>query len=334
MNAALALGRLWLCTAALAAFTGCAEDGQVFRFRYANAQPAQHPRSLSMDFFEDLVETRTDGRIEVENYFGGTLGRERELMDFVTLNVLQGTRGGFFFDVNPRYNLYLLPFLVDGWDQALRLVNSDFAARINTESRRYGYHVPACGISQGFRAHTTSVRPLEGPEDFAGLKMRVPPQEPNIILTEILGAIPQGIPFTEVYQAAKTGVIDGQDNAPSNLWETRIHEVQRFLSLSNYMTGPDPFIVNLDWYESLPSDLQEIFDQAAVEAIAYSDRMNRESENEYIARLSAVLEVNRIEGEALERFREAAAPVYDELVNRGYFSWEDIRDARRALEDE
>lgn len=315
---------------AIMAGGGCSQPEDTIRFRYANSQPAEHPRSVSMVYFEDVLEERTAGRIEVENHFGGTLGRERELMDMVALNVLQGTRGGYFFDVSPKYLIYLLPFLVDDWDQALRLVNSEFAARINAEARQHGYYVPACGISQGFRAHTTSVRPLLEPDDFRGLKLRVPPQEPNIVATTLLGANPQEIPFTEVYQAARTGVIDGQDNAPSNIWEMRVHEVQKYLTISNYMTGPDPFIVNADWYDSLPGDLQQEFDTAARDAIAYSDRMNRESEALYIEKLSAVLETNWIEGQARERFRRALEPVYDALVSKGYFSWEEIEAARQA----
>ena len=309
---------------------GCTADQDRYLFRYANAQPAQHPRSVSMERFEKLVEGRTAGRIEVDNHFGGTLGRERELMDMVALGVLQGTRGGFFFDVSPKYTIFLLPFLVGNWEEALRLVNSDFTRELNLEGRHNGYHVPACGISQGFRAHTTSVRPIRGPEDFRGLKLRVPPQEPNVILTRVLGANPQEIPFTEVYQAARTGVIDGQDNALSNIWETRVHEVQRFLSISNYQAGPDPFIVNLAWYESLPADLQEAFDGAARDAMAFSDQMNRESEQVYLEKLSAVLETNFIEGAALERFRKAVEPVYEILIEKGYFSWDDVDEARRA----
>lgn len=320
--------------AALAVGVGCSQPDDTIRFRYANAQPAEHPRSLSMVYFEDILEERTAGRIEVENHFGGTLGRERELMDMVALNVLQGTRGGFFFDLSPKYLIYLLPYLVDDWDQALRLMNSDFAAGINAEARRNGYYVPACGISQGFRAHTNSVRPLREPTDFRGLKLRVPAQEPNIVATALLGANPQEIPFTEVYQAARTGVIDGQDNAPSNIWETRVHEVQRYLTISNYMTGPDPFIVNARWYDSLPGDLQKEFDDAARDAIAYSDQMNRESEAVYIEKLSAVLETNWIEGEARERFRKALDPVYDALVAKGYFSWDEVEAARRAAKGE
>ena len=315
----------------LAACTSVQEE---YLFRYANSQPAQHPRSRSMVYFEEVLAERAGGRIKVDNHFGGSLGRERELMDMVALNVLQGTRGGLFFDVSPRYMVLLLPFLVQDWDQALRLVNSEFMAGVNAEGRTNGFHVPACGISQGFRAHTTSVRPIRGPEDFRGLKLRVPPQEPNIIATEILGANPQEIPFTEVYQAARTGVIDGQDNAASNIWEMRVHEVQKYLSISNYMAGPDPFIVNLTWYESLPSDLQVVFDEAAREAIAYSDRLNRESEQIYIERLSEVLETNWIEGEALREFREAVEPVYGILVDKGYFTWDDIDAARRAARGE
>ena len=327
LSAGMAVGML-LATA------GCAPPSGKFLFRYANAQPAQHPRSISMVYFEEILEERTGGRIAVDNHFGGSLGRERELMDMVALNVLQGTRGGLFFDVSPKYYIYLLPFLVQDWDEALRLINSDFAASINREGQRYGFHVPACGISQGFRSHTTSVRPIREPEDFKGLKLRVPPQEPNVILTEILGANPQEIPFSEVYQAARTGVIDGQDNAASNIWEMGFHEVQKYLSISNYMAGPDPFIVNLSWYEDLPSDLQGVFDKAAQDAIAYSDQMNRETEETYIAKLSEVLETNWIEGEALDRFREAAEPVYEILISKGYFSWEDVEAARRAARGE
>ncbi len=309
---------------------GCASEQVTFLFRYANSQPVQHPRSQSMVYFEEIVEARSAGRIQVDNHFGGSLGRERELMDMVALNVLQGTRGGLFFDVSPRYMILLLPFLVEDWDEALRLVNSEFMASVNAEGRTNGFHVPACGISQGFRSHTTSVRPILGPEDFRGLKLRVPPQEPNIIATEILGANPQEIPFTEVYQAARTGVIDGQDNAVSNIWEMRFHEVQEYLSISNYMAGPDPFIVNLAWYEWLPPELQTVFDDAAREAIAYSDRMNRESERVYIEKLSEVLKTNWIEGDALQRFRQAVEPVYQILVDKGYFTWGDIEAARRA----
>jgi len=71
----------------------------------------------------------------------------------------------------------MMPFLVDNWDQAIRLVNSAFVTEINAGAKARGYHVPACGISQGFRAHTNNVHPIRTPDDLKGLKMRVPMQE-------------------------------------------------------------------------------------------------------------------------------------------------------------
>jgi TRAP-type C4-dicarboxylate transport system substrate-binding protein len=100
------------------------------------------------------------------------------------------------------------------------------------------------------------------------------------------------------------------------------------------MAGPDPFIVNLAWYESLPPDLQTVFDSAARETMVYSDRMNRESEGVYLEKLAEVLETNWIEGEALERFRRAVEPVYEILISKGYFTWQDVEAARRAARGE
>ncbi len=308
----------------------CSDPDQASVFRYANEQPEAALRSQSMLFLEKELEKRTGGRIQVELYFGGVLGNERELMDFVATGVLQGTRGGFFADANPEFGLFTLPFLVDDWDQALRLVNSNFTRAVNKRARENGFHVPATGISQGFRAHTNNVRPIRHPDDLKGLKMRVPMQDVYVQTALAFGANPQEISYVEVYQALQTGVVDGQDNAPSNIWDFKIHEVSKYLTITNYATGPDPLIVNLDWYESLAPDLRRIFDEVATETIALSDRLNRDKEKDYIALLSERLETNQVTREGLEPFREAVRPVYQHFVEKGDFSMDDIERARRA----
>ena len=108
--------------------------------------------------------------------------------------------------------------------------------------------------------------------------MRVPPQDVFVQTALAFGANPQEIAAVEVYQALQTGRVDGQDNAASNIWDYKIHEVSEFMTVTNYATGPDPFFVNLEWYESLPDDLRRIFDTVAREAIALSDKLNREKE--------------------------------------------------------
>ena len=313
--------RLMLVAIVLPVVTqGCGSPEPGYLFRYGHSQPVQAPRSQSMVFFENELERRTSGRIRVENYFSATLGSEREMMDMVATGVLQGTRGGLFADANPKFVLFMAPFLVNDWDGAMRLVNSELAQRVNAGARRNGFHVPATGISQGFRAHTNNVRPIRTPEDLAGLKMRVPPQEIYVRTARALGASPQEMPVSEVYSALKTGVLDGQDNPPSNIWDYKLFEVQAFMTITNYATGPDPFIVDLDWYERLPADLRKTFDEVAEETIALSDRLNRESERDYVALLAREMEVIHLGQQELQSFRRLTDPVVRDFIDRGLFT--------------
>ena len=287
-----------------------------------------------MQYFEKELEARSNRRIEVELYCGGVLGTERELMDFVATGALQGTRGGFFADANPKFNILTMPFLVEDWDQAIRLVNSPFMARINADAQKNGWHIPATGISQGFRAHTNNTRPIKSPDDLRGLKMRVPPQDVFVKTARAFGANAQEIPSTEIYQALQTGVVDGQDNPPANIWDYKIHEVSKYLTITNYATGPDPFLVNLKWYQSLPPELQELFDEVAREAIALSDKLNREKEQEFIEKLGEKLEVNYVTGESLAKFRESVSGVYDYYINQGSIAQQEVDAARSAARGE
>ena len=302
-----------------------------FTFNYCNSQPEQHPRSQSMLFFEEEIEKHTNGRIQVENYFSAVLGTEFEVLDMVITGALQGTRSGAFIHANKKYYIFMLPFLIKDWDEALTLINSDFTKNINKEAQSNGFHIPACGISQGFRAHTNNIRPIISPEDLKGLKMRVPGQEVFVVNSQILGSNPQQLPYSEVYMALKTGVVDGQDNAVSNIWDFKIYEVQKYLTISYYATGPDPFMVNLEWYNKLPEDLKIIFDEVAVETMHFSDRLNRENENLYLEQLAEKLETNYVTLENLEKFRIATIPVYQHFIDKGYFSWDDINDARESI---
>ncbi|MEP3277419.1 MAG: TRAP transporter substrate-binding protein [Stappiaceae bacterium] len=303
-----------------------------FTFKYGNEQPETSIRSQSMIFFETELEKRSDGRIDVENFFGGALGNEREMMDQVTAGLLQGTRGGFFADASGAFNLYQLPFLVANWDEMQCLVGSDFTKGIEARAEANGYHIPATGISQGFRAYTNNVRPITELADLAGLKIREPQSDLMIATGTALGSVPIAMPFSETYQAFQQGVIDGQHNPPQNIWDFKVHEVQKYMTLTNHMTGPDPLIVSKAWYDGLPADLQAIFDEVAVEALAKSDSLYREAENKVIEAMKEFVEINTLEAAALAGFQEAVGPVYAQMIDAGHFTQSDIDAARAAAQ--
>jgi TRAP-type C4-dicarboxylate transport system substrate-binding protein len=304
--------------------TAIGDDG-VFLFRYANAQNATDPRSVSMVFFKEELEKRSNGRITVENYFGGILGTEREMADAVAIGALQGTRGGMFEDASVKFNIVLLPYLVESWEEAVCLVRSQWMMEIAAEGRNRGLHIPAIGISQGFRAHGSKKRAIRTVEDFKGLKIRVPNAQEVFHRTEnALGANPQGIAQAETYSALRTGVVDGTTAPPSDLWDRRQYEVLDWITIDTHATGPDPLMVNLEWYRRLPADLRGIFDEVAREALVYSDELYMKSEEEIIARLGEDVEIIRPTPSVRAQMLARTKPVYEFFVERGDFSWADI----------
>jgi len=306
-------------------------DDNAFLFRYANAQNPNDPRSVSMKFFKTELELRTGGRIKVENYFGGILGTEREIADAVAIGALQGTRGGMFEDVSIIFNIVLLPYLVEGWDEAICLARSPWMMEIAAEGRKKGFHIPAIGISQGFRAHGSKKRAIRTVADFDGLKIRVPnAQEVFHRMENALGANPQGIAQSETYSGLRTGVVDGTTAPPSDLWDRRQYEVLDWVTIDTHATGPDPLMINLEWYQRLPHDLRTIFDDVAREALERSDELYSASEEKIITDLAEHVEIIRPTPEVRVEMRERTRPVYDFFVDRGDFSWDDINAAVAA----
>jgi len=300
-------------------------DDDIFLFRYANSQNSSDPRSVSMTFFKTELERRTGGRIKVENYFGGILGTEREVADAVAIGALQGTRGGMFEDASIKFNIVLLPYLVSDWDEAICLARSTWMMEVADEGRARGFHIPAVGISQGFRAHGSKKRAIRAVADFDGLKIRVPnAQEVFHRMENALGANPQGIAQSETYAALRTGVVDGTTAPPSDLWDRRQYEVLDWITIDTHATGPDPLMVNLAWYEKLSPELRMIFDEVAREALVLSDDLYSANEEKIIAELANHVEIIHPSPEVRAEMRERTRPVYDFFVDRGDFGWDDI----------
>jgi TRAP-type C4-dicarboxylate transport system substrate-binding protein len=162
-------------------------------------------------------------------------------------------------------------------------------------------------------------------EDFQGLKIRVPNSQEVFHRTEnALGANPQGIAQAETYSALRTGVVDGTTAPPSDLWDRRQYEVLDWITIDTHATGPDPLMVNLEWYRRLPADLRGIFDEVAREALVYSDELYMKSEEEIISKLGEDVEIIRPTPSVRAQMLARTKPVYEFFVERGDFSWADI----------
>jgi C4-dicarboxylate-binding protein DctP len=299
-----------------------------FVFKYANTQSENHPRSKSMVYFKEQLEKRSGGRIKVELYFSGTLGKESETLEMVKLGNLQGSHDGLFERANKKFLMYTLPFMFANADQVVKVMNSDLGREINEGALMNGFYIPATGVAGGMRQPTNKVRPIKSVADLKGLKLRTPPIDVTIRTFKELGANPQQVPYTETYMALKTGVVDGQENPFSNCVDMKFYEVQKYLSVLNWQVHPDPFYVNPAWYEKLPADLQKVFDEVAVETMNHSNKIWLASEDGYYETLKGKLEVNVLDDAAYQEFVKAVKPVWQYYVDQGAFSWDDIKRAQ------
>jgi len=304
--------------------------GADFNFKFAHSQPATSVRHKSMEFFKDKLEKATNGRIKVELFSGSTLGNEGEVMDMVKMGTVQGTRGGAFAKANKKFLIYTLPFLFENTDSVLKAMRSNIGAEIAKGSESAGYYIPATGVAGGFRQFTNSKRPINTPEDAAGLKMRTPPIETIVKTMQALGASPQSMPYGETYMGLKMGVVDGQENPPSNIVEMKFYETQKYLSIVNYQIHPDAFFVNLKWYQGLPSDLKAVFDKAAKEAMEWSDTHWLASESGYLDTLKKNMTVNEITPANRAKFVAKVKPVWDFYVKDGTFNDAEIQAVIKA----
>lgn len=302
-------------------------------FKYANVQNPEHPRTISMMWFKDELEKRSNGRIEVEIYHSAVLGKEKECFEMLLTGALQGFRGAFYDHLNPLFMLWNIPFMFHSYDETMYFEQSEFVKQLCADGSVKGAYIPAVGFTGG-RNILTAARKIELPEDLKGLKMRAPSQVPIIYFYEQMGANPLEFSWQDLYMGLKTGVVDGCCNDAAALYGYKMYEAAPYFTWINYMVGADPFMVNMDWYQSLPDDLKTIFNEVATEAMMYSDKMVSEQSDGFCEKVAAECDVSvRVleDPELVKAWSKAAEPILQRFIDDGIFTQEDIEAVQSIL---
>ncbi|MGD1822239.1 MAG: TRAP transporter substrate-binding protein [Pleomorphochaeta sp.] len=302
---------------------------KVYTMQIAHAQPTTNPRHISLEHFKEIVEERTDGAIKVELYPAGQLGTEKEMLEQVCSGVIQGMRGGQM-DFVPKLLVFTLPFLCEDSEQVTRLMNSELAKDICSSSKDDGALILGLGDAGGFRQYSNNVRPIHTPEDLNGLKMRSNGMDTIDKTFKALGASVVSVPYSDLYMALKTGVADGQENPWVNVEGMKFYEVQKYFTVLNYQFHPDPFYVNLDWYNSLPSDLQEVLAQATKEMMEVNNQAIADNQAQARSVVEANCEIYTPTKAELQAFKDATEVVYQQYIDEGILTQSEL-DQMRAI---
>ncbi len=298
--------------------------------KIGHAQPVTHPRHDSLLKFKELVERRTDGAIVVNIYPAGQLGDEAAMLDATKIGALQGTRSGLFERVSPRLLVYTMPFLFDGLGGIEKVTMGPIGDRIAAAAEAGGLIILTTGDAGGFRQFTNDVRPLVGPDDFVGLKVRTAGVKTIVKTLEAFGAVPVIVPYGETYAALKAGVAAGEENPFINIQAMRFYEVQKYLTVMNYQFHPDPFVVNPAWYRSLSNEHQRILKECAVESMRYNNRLVKIQNAEAYAALKNAMQITELTGPQRQAFIDKVRPVYEAMIAEGVTTRAELDEIRAA----
>jgi C4-dicarboxylate-binding protein DctP len=161
-------------------------------------------------------------------------------------------------------------------------------------------------------------KPLRMPEDYKGLKFRIQSSKVLEAQFRALGAIPQVMAFSEVYQALQTGVVDGQENTPSNMFTQKFHEVQKYTALTNHGYIGYVVVVNKKFWDDLPADIRGQLEKAMAEATVYSNEISEKENTESLDDIKKSGKTELITPTAAENvaMRKAMEPLYQEMSAR------------------
>ena len=246
---------------------------------------AQHtPKGQAADYFKKLAEERTKGRVNIEVYPNSQLYKDKEEMEALQLGAVQMLAPSLakFAPLGVKeFEVFDLPFIFDNYSELHKVTQGPVGAKLLAKLEAKGIHGLAYW-DNGFKVMSAN-KPLKVPADFKGQKLRI--QSSKVLDSQMrsVGANPQVMAFSEVYQALQTGVVNGTENPPSNLYTQKMHEVQKYVTLSDHGYLGYAVIVNKKFWASLPADIRTILEGAMKDATIYANEMARKDNDEALA---------------------------------------------------
>ena len=256
--------------AALALPAAFAQAPIIIKFSHVVAPDT--PKGKGAQRFKELAEERTQGKVKVELYPNSQLYKDKEEMEALQLGSVQmlapslakfGPLGVKEFEV------FDLPFIFKDQAAFRAVTEGPVGADLFKKLEPKGIKGLAYW-DNGFHIMSAN-KPLHTVADFKGLKLRIQSSKVLDAQMRALGAIPQVMAFSELYQALQSGVVDGTEGVPSNFYTQKIYEVQKHISLSNHGHLAYAVIVNKKFWDGLPADVRTTLEGAVKDATTYAN---------------------------------------------------------------
>lgn len=302
-----------LCLAvSLVACGGGEGDSGVIELKFGHVGAPGSLYDVVITEFADRVNAELAGTVEVSVFGSSQLGSDETLLQKLKLGTVDiSLPSTIMSSAIEDFALFELPYLVRDRDHMKSLEDPIVWGELAPVAEANGYRILALW-ENGFRHITNSRGPIRVPDDLKGLKLRTPRSPWRVVLFQQLGANPTPMPFSEVFIALQTGVMDAQENPLAQIYSAKLHEVQEYLSLSGHVYTPAYLTVGANRWDRLEPDVQVVIARIAreMQPFVYENAIRMDSE------ILAAMEAEGIEINEVDRaaFVSASQPVYDEFA--------------------
>ncbi|MBJ6727470.1 TRAP transporter substrate-binding protein [Geomesophilobacter sediminis] len=273
-----------LAAVLLVAFASSALAAGPIVIKFSHVVAQNTPKGQAADYFKKLAEQRTKGRVKIEVYPNSQLYKDKEEMEALQLGAVQMLAPSLakFAPLGVKeFEVFDLPFIFNDYQDLHKVTQGPVGAKLLKKLEPKGI-LGLAYWDNGFKVMSAN-KPLRTVADFRGLKMRIQSSKVLDAQMRAVGSIPQVLAFSEVYQALQTGVVNGTENPPSNLYTQKMHEVQKYVTVSNHGYLGYAVIVNKKFWESLPKDIRTILEGCMRDATKFANDVAKKDNDEALA---------------------------------------------------
>ena len=287
--------------------------------KFSHVVAADTPKGKAAEKFKELAEKYTNGKVKVEVYPNSTLYKDKEELEALQLGAVQmlAPSNSKFGPIGIKeFEVFDLPYILPDLATLRKVTDGPLGTRLLKLLDSKGM----TGLAywdNGFKQMSANKK-LVAPSDYKGLKFRIQSSKVLEAQFRTLGAIPQVMAFSDVYQALQTGVVDGQENTWSNMYTQRMHEVQKYATVTNHGYIGYVVVVNKKFWDGLPPDIREACAKAMKEATDFGNNQSAKENDDALEEIKKAgkTEIITLTAEQNEAMRKAMMPVYKEVANR------------------
>lgn len=272
-----------------------------------------HPENVGARKIKELIEAAAGDEVEVRVFIGSQIGDQRTMVENLRNGVLEMTwvTTGFFGSYEPILNVLESGFLFRDSQHSYKVFDGPIGEEVKGLVNKHG--VKVLGFYEaGMRHLTNNVRPIMTPADLKGLKIRTPQAKYHLNTLKYMGANPVAMSFSELYTAMQQGVVDGQENPVSNIYNAKFYEVNKYIALTGHLHLTHMVMYSEKLWNKLPAKLQAIVQKAVVDSQEFQRAAVRNDDATLLAKLEEKgMQVSRPDRAA---FRAAVLPLRDEAV--------------------